>query len=151
MAREYSGNGSVAVGTDKTLLTLQSAATIRPELYEFIIGCGATPADLTTIFHLERFTAAGTEGSGFTPFALHPSTAAATGDYGVGVFSVEPTYTASAILLRIAVNQRQTLRWVASGPYLGFYAPATAANGIGLQSQSSGGTAAHDVTMFHRE
>ena len=147
----YSGVApAVAVGTNKTLLTLISASTARPQLMELIVGCGATPADLMTIFQLERFTAAGTEGSGFTPLACDSSAPAALADYGVGVFSAEPTYTASAILMLFALHQRGQFRWVAA-PGRGLIAPATAANGIGLQSQSSGGTAAHDATMFHEE
>lgn len=152
MPGRFSGNGSVIVGADKTLLTLISAATIRPKLYELWISCGATPADVTTIFHLERFTAAGTEGSGFSPHELDPVDAGLElADYGVGVFGVEPTYTADAILLRVAVHQKTAFRWGATRAGSEFVAPATAANGIGLQSQSSGGTAAHDVTMFHTE
>lgn len=150
MGRKYSGNGSAAVGTNKTILTLISATTIRPRLTDLVIGCGATPADLATIFHLERFTAAGTEGSGFTPLALDPGDPAALADYGVGVFGAEPTYTAAAVLMTLSMNQRATFRWVPS-PGHEFVAPASAANGIGLQSQSSGGTAAHDVTMLHEE
>ena len=150
--RIYSGVADgVAVGTDKTVLTLISATPIRPELIEFFLSCNATPADLSTLFHLERFTAVGTEGSGFTPHAIDPISPAADADYGVGVFSAEPTYTANAILWSKAFNQRNTLRWAAVAPGAGFIAPATANNGLGLQSQASGGTAGHNVTFFHAE
>lgn len=151
MGRRFSGVGSAAVGTNKTILALISAATVRPALYDLIVGCGASPADLATIFHLERFTAVGTEGSGFTPLALDSADATlAQADYGVGVYAAEPTYTASGILMKLSLNQRATYRWVAS-PGGELIAPASANNGIGLQSQSSGGVAAHDVTMFHEE
>lgn len=150
MGKKYSGNGSAAAGTDKTILTLISAATIRPRLYDLVIASGASPADVATILHLERFTAVGTEDSGFTPLPLDPDDPASAADYGVGVFSVEPTYTASEVLMKIALNQRATFRWVAA-PGSELVAPATADNGIGLQSQSSGGTPQQDVTMFHEE
>lgn len=150
MGRRYSGVGSAAVGTDKTVLTLFGAATIKPKISELIVGCGATPADLTTIFHLERFTAVGTEGTGFTPLALDPGDPASLADFGVGVFSVEPTYTASAILMKFPLNQRLTWRWLAN-PGFELVIPSTASNGIGLQSQSSGGTAAHEATMYFEE
>lgn len=150
MGRKYSGNGAAAVGTNKTILTLISATTVRPKLYDLVIGCGATPADLATIFHLERFTAAGTEGSGFTPLAIDPGDPASLADYGVGVFAAEPTYTGSAVLLKLSLNQRATFRWVAA-PGSEFVAPASAANGLGLQAQSSGGTATHEVSMLHEE
>lgn len=152
MARRYSGVGSAAVGTNVTILTLISAATIRPEIYEFLLGSGVNaPGDLATIFHLERFTAAGTEGSGFTPHALDPADdGLELADYGVGVFSPEPTYTAGAILYKLAMNERATYRWVAA-PGSGLKSPATAASGTGIQSQSSGGTVAHEATMLHEE
>lgn len=150
MPNTYSGNATAASGTDKTLLTLISSTTRRPSLTELLLGCGAAPADLTAIFHLERFTAAGTEGSGFTPFPVDPAFPAAAHDFGCGVFSVEPTYTASAILLRVVCHQRQTLNWKAF-PGRELVAPATASNGIGLQCQGSGGTAAYDATIFSQE
>ena len=53
--------------------------------------------------------------------------------------TVEPTYTAIASLLDIALNQRATFRWVAA-PGSELMAPATAANGIGLQCQGVGGS-----------
>lgn len=149
MARRYSGVGARAVGTNLTVLSLESAATIRPEIYEVLIGSGATPGDLATIFHLERFTAVGTEGSGFTPHAIDPADPAALADYGVA-HSAEPTYTANAILYKLPLNQRATYRWVAA-PGSGFKAPDTALNGIGLQSQSSGGVVVHEATILHEE
>lgn len=151
MAKDFSGVGAAAVGTNLTILALESAATIRPKLYEFLIGVGATPVDNATLFHLERFTAPGTEGSGFTPVAIDPANAGLElADYGTGLYSVEPTYTANAILQKLALNQRATFRWIAA-PGKELIAPATASNGIGLQSQSSTGVISHDVTMYHEE
>lgn len=150
MPNTYSGNANAASGTDLTLITLISSTTRRPAIVEFILACGATPADLTAIYHLERFTAVGTEGSGFTPFPTDPASPAAACDFGCGAFSVEPTYTASAIMLKVAVHQRATINWKAL-PGRQLVAPATANNGIGLQCQSSGGTAAYCATMIVEE
>ena len=150
MAKRYAGNANVAVGTDKTLLTMISAATVRPRLVDVLVGCAATPADLATLFYLQRFTAPGTEGSGLVPAPLDPDDPAALADFGVGVFAAEPTYTAATILLSIALNQRATFRWVAA-PGCELVAPATADNGIGCKSSASGGTAAHAVSMIFEE
>ena len=150
MTRRYSGSGLAAVGTNKTILTLVSASTIRPMIYEFTVGCNATPADLSTLFHLERFTAAGTEGGGFTPLPLDPADPASLGDYGVGVFSVEPTYTANEILYKLSLHQMATWRFNAS-PGSEFKAPATAANGMGIQAQASGSVSDHEATILHVE
>ena len=150
MSRKYAGNGAAAVGTNKTILTLISAATIRPMLYDLLIGSGVTPADLATIFHLERFTAVGTEGSGFTPEPLDPDDPASLADYGVGVFAAEPTYTAGAVLLKVPLNQRATFRWVAA-PGGELVVPATAANGIGLTPIASGYSADVAATLHWEE
>jgi len=149
MGERYSGVGAAAVGTNLTVLNIISAATVKPKIYDLIIGCNATPADVATLFHLERFTAVGTEGSGFTPLALDPDSPAALADYGVA-HSAEPTYTANEILMKLSLNQRATFRWVAA-PGGELIAPATASNGIGLQAQSSGGTATHEATIYHLE
>ena len=148
MGRRYSGLGDQAAATNATVIGLTSASTIRPMIYDLLIGCGATPLDLATIFHLERYTVAGTS-TAFTPIALDPADPAALAAYGSN-HTVEPTYTAAAHLLAFSLNQRATWRWVAA-PDSELKCPATAANGIGLQIQSSGGTAVHEATMLHAE
>jgi len=148
MGRRYSIVADQAAATNITIAGLTSASTIRPELYEFLLGCGATPGDLASILHIERFTAAGTSTS-FTPVAIDPADPASLAAGGSN-HTVEPTYTAAAILYKLSLNQRATYRWVAA-PGSGFKAPATAANGLGLQFQSSGGTAVHEATFLHEE
>lgn len=146
----YSGVGSAAAGTDLTILTLISAATIRPALFEIIVGSVTAPADQATLLSVMRFTAVGTEGSGFTPTPNDPVNPAALSDVGVGVFSLEPTYTASSDQLHIAVNQRNTFRWIAQeGREL--VAPATASNGLGLRSKSSTATPTINATLRWQE
>ncbi len=150
MGRRYAGNGAAAAGTDKTLLALISAATIRPKLYDLIVGSNATPADIAALYHIERFTAVGTEGSGFTPVAIDDGDPASLADYGVGAYSAEPTYTANKILLKVSFNQRNTVRWVAF-PGGELTAPATANSGLGLQCQSAGSTGTYEASMWHEE
>lgn len=150
MGRRYSASGSGAVGTDKTLVTMVSAATIRPEVLEVIVGCAATPADQATNFVLQRFTAAGTAGSSPTPEPNDPNDPAALAAAGSGVFSVEPTYTSGKILLTLPLHQRASFRWAGS-PGRGFKAPATAANGLGLKSTAGTGTASHGGCLIWEE
>lgn len=149
MPNTYSGVGTAASGTDKTLINLISSATRRPAIVELMLSCGATPADLTAIYQFERFTAVGTAGSSFTPFPIDPQYPAAACNFGVA-HSAEPTYTAAAILLRVSCHQRATINWKAL-PGRQLVAPATANNGIGLQCQSSGGTAAYDGFLVAEE
>ena len=150
MGRRYTGNGSAASGANKTALNLISAATIRPSLYDLVIGSVATPADAAVKWHVQRTTAVGTEGSGFTPIALDPGDPASLADYAVA-HSSEPTYTSNAVLLQISMNQRNSFRWVAA-PGGELIAPATANNGLGCKTSSvSTGTTAYEVVMFHEE
>ena len=150
MGRRYTGNGAAASGSNKTALNLISAATIRPALYDLVIGSVATPADAAVKWHVQRTTAVGSEGSGFTPIALDPGDPASLADYAVA-HSSEPTYTSNAVLLQISMNQRNTFGWVAA-PGGELIAPATANNGRGCKtSAGSTGTTAYEVVMFHEE
>ena len=115
MGRRYSVSGDQNAGTNATIVAITSATTIRPELYEFLIGSGAAPGDLASILHIERFTVGGTL-TAFAALALDPGdpasllTAATTGSNS----TVEPTYTAAAVLYKLSLNQRATYRWVAA-------------------------------------
>jgi hypothetical protein len=131
MARNYSisGQRSVASPTD-TLLGLTSAATIRPMIHDLIVGSLATPADNALEFILQRYTAAGTA-TAVTPVAIDPADPASLASAGHN-HTVEPTYTAGAVLMDLAMNQRATQRWVPN-PGREVKLPATAANGVGLQ------------------
>lgn len=150
MGRRYSASGSGAVGTNKTLATMVSATTIRPEVQEVVVSCAATPADQTAKFLLQRFTAAGTAGSSPTPEPHDPDDPAALAAAGSGVFTVEPTYTSGKIMLTFAVHQRATFRFGVA-PGRGFKAPSTAANGLGVYSASATGTATHEATLMWEE
>lgn len=137
MARRYNISGSDTNTAATTMWSVTSAATIRPRIYEVLIGSVATPADNAWEFIIGRFTAAGTS-TAFTPIALDPADPAALAAAGFN-HSVEPTYTANAYLLRIAGNQRACVRWVAA-PGGELVLPATAANGAGCLSNAVGGS-----------
>ena len=137
MARKYALVGTQNAGSNVTVIGMTSAATIRPAIYDIVLGCGATPADLAGRIAVARFTAAGTS-TAVTPLALDPQDPASLAAGGSN-HTVEPTYTAGGILLQFGLNQRATFRWVAA-PGGELKAPATAANGIGMYFVSHGGT-----------
>jgi hypothetical protein len=138
-----------AAASDITILGLTSAATIRPHLYHITFGSDAAPADQAFNMTLQRYTAAGTATS-FTPVAHDPNNPAALAAAGSN-HTVEPTYTASAIVMNFAINQQATFVWQ-TDPEWGILAPATAANGLGLYfNDISGGTANCRSTFFHQE
>lgn len=146
MPRSYSGIGSNATGTaTKTALTVIAATTVRPAIFDIIIGNSATPADQAANLALKRFTAAGTAGSSPTPQQLDSGDVAALATLGAA-HSVEPTYTAGATLLQVSLNARATFRYVCS-PGMEFKAPATAASGTGLQLVTATATSVYDATL----
>ena len=149
MGRKYSISGSRAVASSlKSLLGLTSATTIRPRIYDVIFGTSGTPADNALNWLLQRYTAAGTATS-VTPTAIDPADPAALASAGSN-HTVEPTYTAGAILLDIDANQRSTQRWVAS-PGSELVMPATAANGAGLATLHASYTGNVDAVILYEE
>ncbi len=148
MGRKYSGVGTGTVGTNKTICGVTTATTIRPQVYDLLIGCGATPADLAGRFIVGRNTAAGTSTS-VTPLAIDPGDPASLATFGSN-HSAEPTYTAGGSLIQIGLNQRATFRWVAI-PGGELMVPATSANGMGIYTSSHGGTPVCEGTMHWME
>jgi hypothetical protein len=148
VARNYAGSGTRAVvSPTKTLLALNGGTTIRPCLTDIIVGSAATPADNALEFVLQRSTAVGT-GTTVTPQPIDPADPAAIATMLTN-HTVEPTYTAGAVLLDIALNQRATQRWVAN-PGREIKLPATASYGVGLQPVHSSFTGNVTAT-FHFE
>jgi len=149
MPRRYSVVGQDTNTASTTMIGMTSTTAIRPEIYDVVVGSVASPADNAAEYYLQRHTAAGTSTS-VTPQALDPGDPSATATAGKN-HSVEPTYTANAILLVIPKNQRSTFRWVArEGSELKL--PATAANGISVLSNAIGGSAVtEDFTLLYSE
>ena len=149
MARRYSIDGQDTNTAATSILGLTSAATIRPKIYDLVMGSDATPADNAAEYVLQRYTAAGTV-TAVTPTPLDPADPAALASAGEA-HSAEPTYTANLILLQWAQNQRATFRWVAA-PGGEIVLPATAANGVGVQVIGIAGSAVNmNVTMHYEE
>jgi hypothetical protein len=118
-----------------------SADSTRPrrfEIYDLIFGSEAAAADNPFLYVIQRFTAAGTSTS-VVPQPIDAADAATEMDAGEN-HTVEPTYTAAAIMLELPLNQRASFRWIATerGRLM---APATAANGMGIATPTSSAVA----------
>lgn len=107
----------------------------RGMLYQLIVGSEATPADNAFLWRLRRITAAGTS-TAVTPVAINPADAATESDAGEN-HSAEPTYTANTEMLVIPLNQKATFTWVATAPGREIVWPATASNGIGIDTPTA--------------
>ena len=125
---------TLSVGT----FTADATRPKRMKLYDAIMGAEGTVGDNPFLYTFGRCTAAGTS-TAVVPQPLDPADAATEQDAGEN-HTIEPTYTAAAILLNIALNQRATFRWVAA-PGSELVTPATAANGIGIQTTTSSAVA----------
>lgn len=137
-----------AVGTQtvaaKTILTIVSAATVRPRLLAAVYSqVGAITLDSNWQVQGKRFTAAGTTTS-VTPASTDSGDPAATFTAGSNA-SAEPTYTANTIFTDQGINPRNTYRWVAYDPRDEIIMPATAANGVGFLLVALGGATTAQV------
>jgi hypothetical protein len=145
-----------AVKLTRTASTTQSLGSItadatrprRGKLYDVWVGSHATPADNAFLYVFQRCTAAGTNTS-VTLQPLDPADAATETDAGEN-HSVEPTYTANLILLDLAINQRASGRWVAA-PGGELVWPATAANGLGIQTPTSSAVSIMATVHFEEQ
>jgi hypothetical protein len=148
--RGYSTNGSNASGSaNKTLITVIASTTVRPAIFDLLLGNSQTPADQAAKYALQRFTAAGTAGNSPTPEPLDTGDVAAIATTG-NAHSVEPTYTAGKILWQLSLNQRASFRHVCNPGYE-FKAPATAANGLGLYLVASTTALVEDGQIYWLE
>jgi hypothetical protein len=112
-------------------ITADATRPRRIEWYEFTFGCEAAAADNPFLYVLQRCTTAGTA-TAVALQRLDPADGATEQDCAEN-HTVEPTYTANEILYEVPLNQRATFRWIAAeGGRL--VSPATAGNGIGIQT-----------------
>ena len=146
---KYSASGvSEAAANPDTSLTVTGAATLRPKIYDILMGSSATPADAQVSHTVQRTTAAGTS-TAVTPEPLETGDRAATCAAGQ-THSAEPTYAGVAFII-LPIHQRASFRWVArQGGEL--IISATAANGIGhKRTACTTGTPAVNSTIMWEE
>jgi hypothetical protein len=134
-----------AIAANKGAANVQSVAIIvaaasnmrRAKIYDWTLGCGASPADNAFTHIGQRCTTAGT-GAALTPNSLDAGDTLACTIVCKDTVTADPTLTANAFVFRKALNQRATFRWVAA-PYGELVIPATASNGfmLGLSAAST--------------
>jgi len=146
----YSIDGQDTNTGSTTVLGLDGTTTARGFVYDLIMGSDATPADNAAEFNLQRFATANGTGTAVTPQPLDPADGAARLS-ATEAHSTEPTYTANAIMLHWAQNQRATFRWVAA-PGGEIIVPATSDSGVGVICQTvAGSTVNFNCTIHYRE
>ena len=147
--KKYSVVGVDAGGAaPQTLINVIGSTSVRPRVYEYVVGSAATPADQTATVVLGRTTAAGTAGSSPTPQPLDNAEVAAVCTAAI-THSAEPTYS-STFLYQVPVNQRASWRWVAA-PDSEIIGTASSSNGLGLKRHAATGTYTLTGTVFFSE
>jgi len=132
MARSYSVFAdNIAAQNSATVPQAQivSAATVRPRLYDLMLGSPSTPADQAASWVIKRSSTASTGGTAVTPSPIDPADPPSLSAAMVAPSMSAPTL--GVVLLQWAQNLRATFRWVAA-PGKELVAPATAANGLTL-------------------
>lgn len=151
MYRKYSFPIDAVTNTaTKILQSLCGTASVRPMIYDFLIGSHATPAEQAAQYSFLRTTATGTTATALVvPQALDPGDPACSSVAAQGTYATDPTTTGVA-LLNIALNQRATQRWVCA-PGSEIVLAASVSNGVGLKAVA--GTAAYtvDTTVMFQE
>ncbi len=128
----YSAPLTRTLSTTQTLGTVGQGGTARRfKIVDVVAGVDGTPGDTAVRYLFQRCTALGTS-TAVTPSLLDTADTASLFVAGQN-HSVEPTYTANLILLQLPFNQRSTVRWFAA-PGEELVCPATASNGIGIQT-----------------
>lgn len=151
------GNQGTIATTYKTAALVQGAtsgALKRAKIFEIMIGASANPnaTDTYVQWDLSRFTATGAGAyTAWTPTALDPADSAAIVQTGINATAEATTFTANSSIWNVAVNQRGTLRWVASQESQYLVAPATASAGLSLRGLSTTYTGAATGQLTYQE
>jgi len=144
---------SIAASPGKTMINitaLTGAATLkRGWIYEWEVGADGAPnaTDCAITWEFMRNSTVGT-GTAVTPSPLDTADTAA-GLVGTANHTVEPTLGVS--LMAVALNQRNSQRWIARDEKSAMIIPATTVNGIGCRAYSPTYASTGVVTLFFAE
>jgi hypothetical protein len=150
------GTQQVLTTTFKTQMSLTAAtgaATLkRGWIYDVEFGADGQPngsTDCSIVYDWSRQTAAGTSTSA-TPNPVDPADTAAGLICSVN-FTAEGTVTAASSLMSVALNQRNSQRWIARDEKSALIIPATNLAGIAVRALSTAFTSTVLITQFHAE
>jgi hypothetical protein len=128
-----SASPSLSVGNINVTSTLR-----RVHLFDFIIGHEAA-GDSPFAWLLQRTTANGTR-TAYTPQPTNPADGASSFAAGEN-HTVDATYEANKNMLRIPLNQRGAMRWVAAKESAQIVIPAVLDAGLGVKTPVAGAVA----------
>lgn len=147
MAR-FVTTGSMALVAGKATLSVIAATTTRPKVYDVVLSSSSTPNDYSADFQIQRFSADGTA-TAVTPKPLDFADVAARAT-SKHTYTVDPTLTAGELMLRLAHNQRATVRWVAA-PGSEICIPASTGAGVAMQCNAVSTQFTEITSIFFEE
>ena len=148
------GTSQAMATTFKTLCAVYASTTgttslvRRGKLYDILIGTNGTPADNYMEFDVGRLTSPSTSAL-VSANALDPADAAAASGT-IANSTTEGTFTSSAEVWYVGINQRASYRWVAA-PGSELMWPATSSAGLGLRARSGAYTGTATGTIYFQE
>jgi len=144
---------NLATSPGKTMINLTAltgAATLkRGWIYEWEVGADGAPnaTDCAITWEFVRNTTVGT-GTAVTPSPLDLADTAA-GLVATANHTAEPTIGVS--LMAVALNQRNSQRWIARDEKSSMIVPATTVTGVGCRAYSPTYASTGVVTLFFAE
>ena len=153
MARTYAsvGDQTVTTPTD-TALTIQSATTIRPEIYWCAFGCTSDALDFMIRWTCQRFiTDDGATSDTITPTPRDDGDPASLVVIQSNHTTEPSAYVAGEIVIDMTVNTRAPQQWHAHDAQDRIVLAAVATEGIGFQPVHGSSTANVIVQMNHQE
>ena len=137
MQKRYTTSGNQTAAATASIISLMSATTILPTIYEVVVGNISAPTDNSYRLYLGAIIDDGTNTS-VTPnpdAEFYPASACTAGSNHTG----EPNYTSGAAWLDYGVNYGNTFRWVVPEEE-GITIQNSASQGAGLRTVSISGS-----------
>jgi hypothetical protein len=137
------GNQATLTTTYKTAAQLQNgtaAVVKRGKVFELLLGVNSNPnaTDTFITFDVSRITATGAgANTAWTPTALDPADSAAVLTAGINATAEATAITANSSLFTEGINQRASVRWVASQESQMMVLPSVLNNGLTLRALST--------------
>lgn len=152
MARTYAsvGDQTVVSPTD-TAWTIQSATTIRPEIYWCAFGCTSDAIDFMIRWTCQRFITDDGAGSAITPTARDDGDPASLVVVQSNHTTEPSAYVSGEIVLDMTVNTRAPQQWHAHDAQDRIVIAAVATEGVGFQPVHGSSTANVLVQVNHQE
>ncbi len=141
----YAIDGNQNAAANISILEVKRGASKRIKLSYLTVGSGATPADQSGNWVVQRTTGTVGVGTAVTPRPFDPAEGAAVAS-ALENLTTEPTKTANLILLSFSFNTRANFQFY-TNPGKEFIIANVANEGLTLENVIATGTQLHEATL----